>query len=42
MEIPSDIQGMIYERIDDFKREALKVAKTLKQAGYKVDASKLL
>jgi len=42
LEIPSDIQGMVYEKIEDIKTEALKVAKVLKQAGYKVDASRLL
>ena len=42
LEIPSDIQGMIYEKIGDIKTEALTVAKVLKQAGYKVDASNLL
>ena len=42
LEFPSDIQGMIYERIRDIKTEALTVAKILKQAGYKVDASKLV
>jgi predicted nucleotide-binding protein len=42
LEIPSDIQGMIYEKIRDIKAEALTIAKVLKQAGYKVDASELV
>ncbi len=42
LEIPSDIQGMIYEKIRDIKTEAITVAKVLKQAGYKVDASELI
>jgi predicted nucleotide-binding protein len=42
LEIPSDIHGMIYENIDDLKKESLKIAKILKDAGYRVDSSKLL
>jgi len=42
VEVPSDIHGMIYERVHDLKGEAVKIAKILKQAGYVVDASKLL
>lgn len=42
LEIPSDIEGMVYEKIRDIKTEALTVARVLKQAGYKVDASKLI
>ena len=42
LEIPSDIQGMIYEKIRDIKTEALTIAKVMKQAGYKVDATNLL
>jgi predicted nucleotide-binding protein len=42
VEIPSDIQGMLYERIGDFRNEAIKVAKVLKQAGYSIDTSSLL
>ena len=42
VEIPSDIQGMLYERVSDLKGEALKVARVLKQAGYTVNASALV
>jgi predicted nucleotide-binding protein len=42
LEIPSDVSGMVHEQIDDLRRDALKIAKILKDAGYKVDASKLL
>ena len=42
LEIPSDIQGMIHENINDMKTGALTIAKVLKDAGYKVDASRLL
>jgi predicted nucleotide-binding protein len=42
IEIPSDIGGMIYERIGDLKAEAIKIARVLKDAGYKLDPSKLL
>lgn len=41
-EMPSDVHGMVFERISDFKGEALKIAKILKDAGYEVDASGLL
>ena len=42
LEIPSDIRGMLYEQIGDLKAEAIKIAKVLKDGGYKLDASKLL
>lgn len=42
VEIPSDIHGMIYEKISDLKGEAIKIAKILKQAGYRIDASNLI
>ncbi len=42
LEIPSDIKGMLYEQIGDIKAEALKIARILKDGGYKIDASKLL
>jgi len=42
LEIPSDIAGMLHERIVDLKAEAIKIAKVLKDAGYILDASKLL
>jgi len=42
LEIPSDIQGMLYEHITDLRQESLKIAKVLKAAGYKVDLSKLI
>lgn len=42
MEVPSDIHGMIYEQVQELKGEAIKIAKILKQAGYSIDASKLL
>lgn len=42
LEMPSDIKGMLYEQIGDLKAEAIKIARVLKDAGYKVDASKLL
>ena len=42
LEIPSDIRGMLYEQIGDLKAEAIKIARFLKDAGYKLDASKLL
>lgn len=42
LEIPSDIQGMIYENIQDIKTDALKIARVLKEAGYEIDGTKLL
>lgn len=42
LEIPSDIRGMLYEQIGDLRAEAIKIAKVLKDGGYKLDASKLL
>lgn len=42
LEIPSDIRGMVYEQISDFASESIKIAKVLKDAGYKVGASNLL
>ena len=42
LEVPSDIQGMIYESVQDIKTDALKIARVLQQAGYVIDASKLL
>lgn len=42
VEVPSDIRGMIYEEVHDLEGEAVKIAKILKQAGYAIDASKLL
>ena len=42
LEIPSDIRGMLYEQIGDLTAEAIKIARVLKDAGYKLDASKLL
>jgi predicted nucleotide-binding protein len=42
VEVPSDVNGMIFERVSDIRREPLRIAKVLKQAGYDVDASGLL
>ena len=42
IEIPSDIRGMLFEQITDLRGEAIKIAKVLKDAGYKVDASRLI
>jgi len=42
LEIPSDIRGMLCEQIGDLKAEAIKIARVLKDAGYNVEASKLL
>jgi hypothetical protein len=33
---------MVYEQISDFASESIKIAKVLKDAGYKVGASNLL
>ena len=41
IEIPSDIRGMLCEEITDLRGEAIKIAKVLKDAGYKV-RSKLI
>jgi predicted nucleotide-binding protein len=43
LEIPSDIKGMLYEEVGDLEAvaEALKIVKVLKDAGYKIDISKL-
>jgi len=42
IEVPSDIKGMLYENITDIRKESLKIAKVLKEAGYKVDLSRLI
>ncbi len=42
VEVPSDIHGMIYEQVRDLKGEAIKIARVLKNAGYSIDATKLL
>lgn len=42
LEIPSDISGMLHEQIDDFSKDALRIARVLKQAGYRLDVSKLI
>lgn len=42
VEEPSDIRGMLYERMNDIRGDALKVARVLKDAGYSVDASNLI
>ena len=42
VEIPSDIQGVLHEHVDDVKQESLKIARVLRDAGYSIDGSKLL
>ena len=42
LEMPSDINGLIYERIHDIRSEALVIARVLQQAGYRVDTTGLL
>jgi len=42
IEIPSDLQGVIYEKFDDLEDEAVKILRILKQAGYEVDANSLV
>ncbi len=42
IEIPSDFQGVIYERISDFEKEAITVIRILASAGYQIDTSKLV
>jgi predicted nucleotide-binding protein len=42
VEEPSDIRGMLYERVTDIRSDSLKVARVLKDAGYSVDASTLI
>ena len=42
IEIPSDLEGVIYEKYSDLEQESIKIAKILKAAGYKVDPTKLI
>ena len=42
VEEPSDIRGMLYERVTNVQGDALKIARVLKAAGYSVDASTLI
>jgi hypothetical protein len=42
VEIPSDLSGVIHEKFRNLDEEALKIVKTLKDAGYQVDASRLV
>jgi predicted nucleotide-binding protein len=42
IEIPSDLEGVVYEKYFDLEQESIKIAKILKAAGYKVDPSKLI
>lgn len=42
VELPSDLSGVIYERVNDIEGEALKIARVLSHAGYVVDAQGLL
>ena len=42
VEIPSDLQGLVYERFNNLEEEAIKVARALKQAGYSVDPTNLI
>lgn len=42
IEVPSDIKGMLYQEVSDLRDEALAIARILKDAGYKVDASRLI
>jgi hypothetical protein len=42
LEFPSDLDGVIYEKYFDLEKESLKVAKILKDVGYKVEASNLI
>jgi len=42
IEIPSDLKGIIYERISDVEKESLTIAKILKNANYEIDLMKLV
>jgi predicted nucleotide-binding protein len=42
IEMPSDCDGVICERFNDLRDEGIKIARILTQAGYQVDASRLL
>ena len=42
VELPSDILGVVYNKVDDSESWKLTLAKELKQAGYDVDLNKLI
>lgn len=42
IEIPSDLNGVIYKKFDDLENEKLLISQILKQAGYKVNANLLI
>lgn len=42
LEIPSDLNGVIYERFTDIENESIKIARILKNAGYDVETKGLL
>jgi len=42
VELPSDVNGMLFERVTDLKTESLAIARVLKDAGYEVELSGLL
>lgn len=42
VEFPSDLDGVIYEKYNDMEQESIKIAKVLKDAGYKIDVSNLI
>jgi len=42
MEIPSDLKGILFEKINDVEKECVTIAKILKNANYEVDLDKLL
>ena len=42
IKMPSDLQGLIYERINEIEREAVIIARILSNAGYLVNAGRLV
>jgi predicted nucleotide-binding protein len=42
MELPTDIDGLVYEPVGDLVQDSLNIARVLKHAGYEVDVSQLL
>jgi predicted nucleotide-binding protein len=42
IEFPSDLEGVVYEKYSDLEHERIRIATILKDAGYNVDASKLV
>lgn len=42
IELPSDLKGVIYEKVNDIENESIIIAKILKNAGYEVDLKNLI